>query len=309
MHEYDAPARLDAHEIVADIRGAHLLLVEDNLINQQVAKEVLNLAGFSVEIANNGQQAIDLLQRDSFDAVLMDLHMPVMDGFTASREIRKNPKFVDLPIIAMTAAAMAKDRDDCLAAGMNDHVTKPIIAHELMTTLARWVKNGRPFAGAGPIKTASLGAVKLPAKLPGFAIGDALVLLGGNHALLSKVMRQFGEIFANSAPEMKQFIATGKRDEAAALAHLIRGAAGNTGAKELHAAATALEQEIAGGKPITSLALFERALAQVLASIALLAEVEPSFESAPDCDPCRWEDSRGLLQHLRERKCNIESEF
>jgi len=299
VHEYAAPSRLDANEIVAGIRGARILLVEDNLINQQVAQEVLENAGFSVGIANNGQQALDILQRESFDAVLMDMQMPVMDGFTAAREIRKNSKFADLPIIAMTAAAMAQDKEACLAAGMNDHVAKPINPRDLMMALAKWIKAGRQVGRVGAMKIVSSEAVKLPKELPGFALGEALALVGGNHALLIRVMRQFGELFADTANEMKRLIETGKRDDAGALAHQIRGAAGNMGAKDLHAAATALEQEIAGDKHITSLQLFGRELAQVLASIASLPEAEQTSEAAPDCENCRWEDSIDLFRRLR----------
>ena len=157
--EYATSYRHDTYQIVAGIRGARILLVEDNAINQHLAREVLERAGFSVEIANNGQQALDILLYDSFDAVLMDLHMPVMDGITAARAIRKNPKLTDMPIIAMTAAAMVQDREACLAAGMNDHVAKPVRPRDLMTVLATWIKSGHQVETACSIKAASSRAI------------------------------------------------------------------------------------------------------------------------------------------------------
>jgi two-component system sensor histidine kinase/response regulator len=108
------------------IRGANVLLVEDNEINQQVAKEILEGAGLNVTLANDGQEAVNAVKENNYDVVLMDVQMPVMDGYTATREIRKDGRFKELPIIAMTAHAMAGDREKSIEAGMNDHVAKPI---------------------------------------------------------------------------------------------------------------------------------------------------------------------------------------
>ncbi len=108
-----------------DIQGAQVLLVEDNEINQQVAREILESAGLNVALANDGQEAVNAVKESNYDAVLMDVQMPVMDGYTATREIRKDERFKELPIIAMTAHAMAGDEDKSLEAGMNGHVAKP----------------------------------------------------------------------------------------------------------------------------------------------------------------------------------------
>jgi two-component system, sensor histidine kinase and response regulator len=297
--ERETPANLDANEIVAGVRGARILLVEDNVINQQVAQELLESAGFIVDIAHNGQQALDILQREHFDAVLMDLQMPVMDGLTATREIRKNPGLADLPIIAMTAAAMAKDKQASLSAGMNDHVAKPIAPRDLMTILAKWVKTSRQGDSTCKIKMATSRTISLLAELPGFALKDALLRVGGNPALLIKALRQFGEMFAHSAEEMKQLVKLNKRVEAGALAHQLSGVAATLGANELHAAATALEQEATKNQAITSLDLFVRKLSQVLASIAQLPESGPVPGAASDCESCQWKDSIVLFRQLR----------
>jgi PAS domain S-box-containing protein len=124
----------------AAIRGIHVLLVEDNEMNQTVARDLLERMGLAVSIAGDGTQALERLASDSFDAVLMDLQMPVMDGFEATRRIRADARFAGLPVIAMTAAALERDRAACLAAGMNDHVPKPVNARELLAALLRWVR-------------------------------------------------------------------------------------------------------------------------------------------------------------------------
>jgi two-component system sensor histidine kinase/response regulator len=129
------------HEAMAEVRGSRVLLVEDHELNQELATELLRDAEVEVVLAVNGQEALDTLARDSrFDCVLMDCQMPVMDGYTASQEIRKNPDLTGLPIIAMTANARASDRQRALEVGMNDHVAKPIEVTDMFATLARWIR-------------------------------------------------------------------------------------------------------------------------------------------------------------------------
>ena len=128
-------------EVMAQLAGAKVLLVEDNDMNQELAMELLANAGIHVTLANHGQEALDILATDAnFDGVLMDCQMPVMDGYTATREIRKNPAFKDLPIIAMTANAMAGDREKVLEAGMWDHIAKPLNVGDMFATIAKWIK-------------------------------------------------------------------------------------------------------------------------------------------------------------------------
>lgn len=127
------------------IRGARVLLVEDNNLNQEVATELLRGAGLVVDVADNGQIAVEKVQAAAYDIVLMDMQMPVMDGLSATRFIRQMPQFEHLPIVAMTANAMQRDREACRAAGMDDHLAKPIDVHELFQALLKWVK---PSEGA-----------------------------------------------------------------------------------------------------------------------------------------------------------------
>ncbi|HSI59034.1 MAG TPA: response regulator [Ideonella sp.] len=130
----------------ASLRGARILLVEDNVFNQELALALLGRAGIEVSVAGNGQEALDMLEGQDFDAVLMDCQMPVMDGYEATRALRRQPLRQSLPIIAMTANAMVGDRDAALAAGMNDHIAKPINVNEMFATLARWVTPDAPRA-------------------------------------------------------------------------------------------------------------------------------------------------------------------
>jgi len=132
----------EAHVDVSHLRGARILLVEDNEINQEVALGQLEDAEVEVDVADNGQIAVNMIRSKGYDIVLMDMQMPVMDGIEATRIIRADSRFDQLPIVAMTANAMAVDRDRCLAAGMNDHIAKPIDPDQLFGALIRWI--GRP---------------------------------------------------------------------------------------------------------------------------------------------------------------------
>jgi two-component system sensor histidine kinase/response regulator len=132
-------AKLDLAQAMPPIRGARVLLAEDDLVNQQVAMAFLQMAGLDVTLAANGLEAVDSIKRESFDVVLMDMQMPEMDGIHATRAIRLLPQGEKLPVIAMTAAAMDEDRQACLAAGMDAHVSKPIDPKELVRTLLAWV--------------------------------------------------------------------------------------------------------------------------------------------------------------------------
>ena len=131
------------------IQGAQVLLVDDNDLNQQVGAELLAGAGLVVDVADNGQIALDMLARGPYDIVLMDMQMPVMDGLTATRQLRQNPAWAQLPVLAMTANAMSRDRDLCLAAGMNGHLAKPIDPDELFASLLQWIGPRAP-ASAPP---------------------------------------------------------------------------------------------------------------------------------------------------------------
>jgi two-component system sensor histidine kinase/response regulator len=233
------------------IAGARILLVEDNEINQQVAMELLKNEGLAVTPADNGKVALDLLAAtdpDSrFDAVLMDLQMPEMDGFEATRKIRADERFCDLPVIAMTAHAMGGQREKCLAGGMDDYITKPVDPDELHVALDRWIKPGikRQSLPELPLEDeqqpVSEGFEDLPGSLPGFDIEFGLRRVGGNTNLFGKLVHDFCAKYADIVPVLQAALAANDREQVTRAAHAIKGVAGNLGALELHRAAGELE--------------------------------------------------------------------
>ena len=232
-------------ELLAPIRGARVLLVEDNEINQQVAREILEMAGFKVSIAGNGSEAVRMAEANRFDVILMDIQMPIMDGMEAAGAIRKsnNAQVGRTPIIAMTAHAMTGDKEKSLAAGMNDHVTKPLDTKELFRTMARWIKLDHEPA---PIqrridfgKTAD-SSETMP-ELPGFDTTVALKRVGGAAKLYTKLLVKFRQDFINAGEQIQAMLAANEKEEARRLAHTIKGVAGNLGALALEKAAADLE--------------------------------------------------------------------
>jgi CheY-like chemotaxis protein len=265
--------------VLENIQGARVLLVEDNEINQQVAKEILEGAGLHVILANNGREAVNAVQEDHYDVVLMDVQMPVMDGYTATRKIRelhlkaqssklkktepkdrkegpaRSPQSSELPIIAMTAHAMAGDEQKSLEAGMNDHVTKPIDPDQLFATLQKWIK---PVAGRSavqkvpvphaPAKSDQVVPLEedLPESLPGFDVAAGLSRLRGNKRLYRKLLLDFGGNYGAVAGEIRKALAARNFNQTHSLVHNLKGLAGNLEATELQAAAVALEKLVKG---------------------------------------------------------------
>lgn len=226
------------------LQGLRLLLVEDNDMNQQVACELLTTAGIEVTVATNGRMAVELATQHRFDAVLMDIQMPVMDGYEASRLIRADQACRDLPIIAMTAHAMPHDRQRCLESGMNDYVSKPINPQELYQTLERWVKAASVRPGqpqSAPLSNAGR-EVLLPETLPGIAMEVGLQCMNGKKSFYRSMLLQFLTSKADSARELRELLAVGDSQAAARGAHSMKSVAGMIGALELMAAAQSLEQ-------------------------------------------------------------------
>lgn len=139
VHLPDRSAEEKVKHAIEKIHGCKMMLVEDDEINQELAIELLSDNNILTKTAGNGREALDLLNQEEFDCILMDCQMPVMDGYEATRKIRQLERFKDLPIIAMTAHAMVGDREKVLAAGMNDHITKPIDPDKMVITIANWI--------------------------------------------------------------------------------------------------------------------------------------------------------------------------
>jgi PAS domain S-box-containing protein len=244
-------------EVLEHIRGANVLLVEDNEINQQVAQEILEGAGIKVSLANNGQEAIDVIQGNEYDAVLMDIQMPVMDGYTATGKLRQDQRFKELPIIAMTAHAMAGDADKSLAAGMSDHVTKPIDPDQLFATLQKWIQPGKKEvrtpqpedpAESDVIAETAPQTEGLPESLPEFDLQDGLKRLQGNEKLYRKLLLDFSAKYGGTANEIRQALDAKDFDQAHSLVHNLKGLAGNLAATHLQAAAVEMEKLVKGGQ-------------------------------------------------------------
>ena len=226
---------------IAQLRGARLLLVEDNDLNVELAQELLGHAGITVVVAGDGRQALEVLERDrAFDAVLMDCQMPVMDGYEATRLIRANPAFDGLPVIAMTANAMAGDREKVLAAGMVDHIAKPLDVASMYATIARWVRPAQPVASSvAPSVSPSAGPS------PEVALLDRAAGLTGcnnNPALYQRLLEKFRLGQADFGLRFREALAASEPETARRLAHTLKGLAGTIGARALQAAAAALEQ-------------------------------------------------------------------
>ncbi len=244
-------------ENLVAIKGSSILLVEDNEFNQQIASELLTDAGFKVDVAENGQKCIEMLDKHGYDIVLMDMQMPVMDGVTATREIRKNESFRDLPIIAMTANVMEADIDKCREAGMWDHVGKPIDPDELFNKLLKWVKpRGTvevqetvfvPLKEAAREKTRVSGQDDLP-DIPGLDTSLGLKRVVGKKDFYLTMLRKYIDNQSEAPAQIRQSLEAGDYATAERLAHTAKGVSGNIGATRLQELAAAVEKAIKDGE-------------------------------------------------------------
>ncbi len=276
------------------LAGARLLLTEDNPINQQIAVELLVGAGASVRVAGNGRLAWEILasgpQPPPFDAVLMDLQMPEMDGYQTTAKLRADARFRTLPIIAMTAHATMEERQRCLAAGMNDHVSKPIDPVTLFETVARFYEPAAEAAASVAVPSGPRPAGDLPG-VAGLDATEGLLRVGGNRKLYEKLLRQFTAEQASTPAQLAAELAAGDFAGAERSAHTVKGVAGNLGAKGVQAAAGALEKalrEKASAGVIEPLrATFDETLMSLLGRLrpALGDEPAPAISAAPALDP------------------------
>ena len=234
-------ARVDHRKALS---GAHILLVEDNPINRELAADLLGRAGVRVSVASDGQEALHVLAREHFDAVLMDCQMPIMDGYAATRALRQQPPLRALPVIAMTANAMVGDREAALAAGMNDHIAKPIIVDEMFATLARWVKPARPVAAGNDRPRNHV----LP-ELHRIDTRCGLANTGGNGVLYRRVLCLFRDREADFAQRFRAARAAGDADAELRAAHDLKGTAATLGMHAVQEAAAALERACLEGAP------------------------------------------------------------
>ncbi len=264
---------------ISNIQGMRILLVEDNEINQMVALGILGSADVHIKVANNGQEGLDMIEQsgaDAFDAVLMDIQMPVMGGYEATQRIRLLKNCEKLPIIAMTAHAMAGDREECLAAGMNDYVSKPIDAEKLYAALARCyrerVKNKltqqKNIIHADKPSTLSKG---LPPTMDGFDLKVALSHFSQDEQLLLTIMKKFTESEHNTVEALRHALISNQREKAMRIIHTLKGLSATIGAVDLQQKSQSFEKDLvnkmANEDLLGSLVEVEQALQRTIQTI------------------------------------------
>jgi CheY-like chemotaxis protein/anti-sigma regulatory factor (Ser/Thr protein kinase) len=284
---------LPADERVDRLDEVRVLVAEDNETNQIIAREILEEAGARVTIASNGREAVAAVDAQKFDVVLMDVHMPVMDGHEATRAIRR--KHAELPIIAMTASATTQDRERCREAGMNDHVGKPIDLNELFTALRRHVRIAHAVPDAAPSDAAGDA-------LPGIDIAAGVRRLGGRRSAFDHVLGVFRSSIGDPAGEIAAALNAGDRTAATQLAHRLRGAAGNVAATKLAGIAERIETTLkAGADPAALLDQLRECWSEVDAGLAAFFARQRSELPAASLDVAQIDQQLGRLDALLSR--------
>ncbi|WP_295999807.1 response regulator, partial [Rugamonas sp.] len=282
---------------LSSLAGVRVLLVEDNDINQEVAKYILQHAGARVEVAVNGLLAVDLLRQRAaqFDVVLMDVQMPVMNGYDATLALRAMG-LRTLPVIAMTANVMDEDRQRAAAAGMDGHVAKPIEVDELIAAITRLVAMPAPD-GSAPASAPASAAPQAP---PGIDLAAALQRFGGNYDAFASLLRRFENSQGGAVAEVRALLHQDRRQPAAQVLHRLRGVAANLGAVAVAQLAGQAEAALQAGRSAGFpglLAALDQALAEVCAGARGLAPPTPAA-ATPDAPASI--DGADLAQRLAE---------
>lgn len=253
-----------------DLRGRRVLLVEDNEINQQIAVALLESKNILVDVANNGREALTQLAANdrAYDAVLMDLQMPDMDGYETTSKLRTDSRFHNLPVIALTAHAMMEERQRCLDAGMNDHVTKPLDPDALFGALLRWCGKQGAQDQAAPETPPSLDGDSDMPTIPGLDTAQGLKRVAGNRMLYNKLLTQFLDSQADAAQRIRKLLEAGDPQSAGKLVHTLAGVAGNLCAKEVWRLATELERALRAPDQLENILRLNEALEHELAYLA-----------------------------------------
>ncbi len=282
---------VSAQSTTNTLKDVLILLVEDNRINQQVAQEMMESEGLIVKIANNGKEAIAMISKTNFEAVLMDIQMPEMDGYEATRIIRENPQYRELPIIAMTAHAMSGVRKKCIAVGMTDYISKPIDVKRLFSTLEKWIVP--KVHELTPIKQETNEYDKvLPDVLPNIDMAKALKRLGCKPNFYHELLLDFYKDYQDITSKIKICLEEGDAESAERIAHTIKGLAGTLGITKLFEISEKLEQAIRKGEKMMPLKQFDEILINVMNTLATLNKI-PEKESK-----CDTTDIKRLLEEL-----------
>ena len=280
-----AHAQTKEHEITHQQLGGNILLVEDNKINQMLAQELLEAMGLTVVVAGNGLEAVEKIADTGFDLVLMDIQMPVMDGYEATEIIRNQQMQSDLPIIAMTANAMSGDRERCLEAGMNDHIGKPIDLEILHRTLVRWLSAATKNKGAvvvyeKPNQATEIPTNSLPETIPGIDLVAGLTRLRQNHKLYRKLLLKFYREHYHAAEQVRLALLEGRTSDAQRMIHAIKGVSGNLEMFDLYNSATELDEALKRGENDTDqFTVFQNNFNQIISALALISEQDGNYEN------------------------------
>jgi len=285
-------------EMVANLRGRRILVVEDNAMNQQLMRELLERAGASVLVADHGAAALDLLAHEAVDLILMDVQMPVMDGFAATRELRQRPVLETTPVVALTANALGGDRERCLDAGMDDYLAKPIEPSALYHCLARHLGRrcgaleSTPSPATGGVAEAgssepSEAETGLPSALPGVDVTAGLRLVAGRPDLYRRMAGRLRSRYSDGIGALRDLLDRGQMEEAQRWAHSLKSVSGTLGAGDLSEAAQAVEAALSdGGAPAADrLDRLEARLAEARDSLGQVADPETEAEAAEQRTP------------------------
>jgi len=269
-----------ATAISGGFTNTHILLVEDNPINQMVAVEMLSEFGITTDKAQNGQEAVNMIGEKTYDAVLMDVQMPIMDGLEATKLIRDQFEIDNLPIIAMTAHAMYGDKERCLAAGMNDYIPKPIEKKELFSVIRKNVSHLNNLS----VVLKNKRPEKQTYSVPGIDIDEALLRLGGSWTTYCSILEKFESYYSSFAENFRKLFDRNDLINCRMEAHSLKGVAGNIAARDLQLAASALEEACVkenADKIRQTINTVEDELNNVLASIRLTIVPHETQSTAP----------------------------
>jgi len=299
------PAKIDLNSL----KGARILLAEDNLLNQQIATEILEDEGFIVEIANNGEEAVNMANQSQYDVVLMDMQMPVMDGLEATKIIRQKFSNNDLPILAMTANASDADRDKCLEAGMDAHITKPIDPNLLFAGLAKWIKGKNSNSTNNEkVVTHSKDEIKIP-EIDGVDARLGLQVAAGKVSLYIKMLKTFSTDQINAVNDIKGALDLSDYLSAQRVAHTLKGTCGSIGATQLQKIAGNIEDQckdkIKIEEIIKNLEIVQPQLTLIIDSIKKALPEDKKLASTSSFDASQV---KPLVDKLRELLENNDTE-
>ncbi|MBF0582595.1 MAG: response regulator, partial [Magnetococcales bacterium] len=303
--------RLNAETLhaLSRIRGARVLLVDDQLINQQIAYELLTQVGLQVNCANNGAEAVAQVQQESYDLVLMDIQMPVMDGLEATAAIRRLGPHQTVPIVAMTAHAMRGDRERSLAAGMNDHLPKPIDRDLLYAVLSRWIpaRDGESeWDVAQEVTTPASCSLENFPQTAEVDWKEGVLRVGGNISLYQQILSRFWHGNQQTVADLRLSLVQSDRSSAQRLVHTVRGVAANIGAGRFAAVAGALEEAIQQQTETPALLeQFALALARLLDILAAVI-LQPVPDSNPSAEPL---PDKAVAEYLQEMYTALDEDF